>query len=90
MLSFLPRDVLDEIWDLIELVSEIFLLTLTYILNIFLERIMTDALEKHDRKFSIGGRNITNLHFADDINALAEEEQEALVDNLDKICASIR
>ena len=59
-------------------------------MNIFLERIMTDALEKHDRTFCIGGRNITNLHFADDINALAEEEQEALVDNLDKICASIR
>ena len=54
--------------------------------NIFLERIMSDALEEHDRKVSIGGRNITNLRFADDIDALAEEEQqlEALVESLDK------
>ena len=44
--------------------------------NIFLERIMSDALEEHDGKVSIGGRNITNLRFADDIDALAEEEQE--------------
>ena len=27
--------------------------------NIFLERIMSDALEEHDGKVSIGGRNIT-------------------------------
>ena len=44
--------------------------------NIFFERIMSDALEEHDGKVSIGGRNITNLRFADDIDALAEEEQE--------------
>ena len=52
--------------------------------NIFLERIMSDALEEHDGKVSIGGRNITNLRFADDIDALAEEEQEleALVESL--------
>ena len=56
--------------------------------NIFLERIMSDALEEHDGKVSIGGRNITNLWFADDIDALAEEEQEleALVESLDKTC----
>ena len=56
--------------------------------NIFLERIMSDALEEHDGKLSIGGRNITNLRFADDIDALAEEEQEleALVESLDKTC----
>ena len=56
--------------------------------NIFLERIMSDALEEHDGKVSIGGRNITNLRFADDIDALAEEEQEleALVTSLDKTC----
>ena len=54
--------------------------------NIFLERIMPDALEEHDGKVSIGGRNITNLRFADDIDALAEEEQEleVLVESLDK------
>ena len=56
--------------------------------NIFLNWIMSDALEKHDRKVSIGGRNITNLRFADDIDVLAEEEQEleALVESLDKTC----
>ena len=41
--------------------------------NIFLERIMSDALEEHDEKVS---RNITNLRFANDIDAVAEEEQE--------------
>ena len=57
-------------------------------LNIFLERIMSDALEEHNGKVSIGGRNITNLRFADDIDALAEEEQEleALLESLDKSC----
>ena len=44
--------------------------------NIFIKRIMSDALEVHDRKVNIGGRNITNLRFADDTDALAEEEQE--------------
>ena len=56
--------------------------------NIFLERIMSDALDEHNGTVSIGGRNITNLRFADDIDALAEEEQEleALVESLDKTC----
>ena len=55
---------------------------------IFLERTMSDALEEHDGKVSIGGRNITNLRFAADKDALAEEEQEleALVESLDKTC----
>ena len=49
---------------------------------------MTDAVEEHDGKVSIGGRNITNLWFADAIDALAEEEQEveALVEGLDETC----
>ena len=49
---------------------------------------MSDALEEHDGKVSLGGRNITNLPFADDIDALAEEKQEleALVESLDKTC----
>ena len=34
--------------------------------NIFLERIMTDALEDYEGTVSIGGRTITNLRFADD------------------------
>ena len=56
--------------------------------NIFLERIMFDALEEHYGKVSIGGRNITSLRFGDGIEALAEEEQklEALAENLDKTC----
>ena len=44
--------------------------------NIFLERIMTDALENHEGSVSIGGRTITNLRFADDIDALAGKEDE--------------
>ena len=62
--------------------------SVTHPLQHFLERIMSDALEEHDGKVSIGGRNITNLRFADDIDTLAEEEQEleALVESLDKTC----
>ena len=49
---------------------------------------MSDAFEEHDGKDSIGGRNITNLRFADDMDALAEDEQEleALVESLEKTC----
>ena len=41
----------------------------------FMERIMTDALENYDGTVSIGGRTITNLHFADDIDGLAERKK---------------
>ena len=60
--------------------------TLTHPLEIFLERIMTDALEDHEGTVSIGGRTITNLRFADDIDGLAGEEEELanLVERLDK------
>ena len=60
--------------------------------NIFLERIMSDALEEHDGKVSIGGRNITNLRFADDKDALAvkEQELEALAESLEKPAQGIR
>ena len=44
--------------------------------NIFLERIMTDALEDHEGTVSIAGRAITSLRFADDIDGLAGEEEE--------------
>ena len=40
----------------------------------FLERIVSDDLEEHDGKVSVDGRNITNLRFADDIDALAVED----------------
>ena len=54
--------------------------------NIFLEGIMSDAVEGHDGKVSIGGRNITNLWYANDIDTLAEEGLEALVESLHKTC----
>ena len=38
--------------------------------------IMTEALELHEGSVSVGGRNITNLRFADDIDGLAGSEQE--------------
>ena len=44
--------------------------------NTFLERIMTDALDDQEGSVSIGGRTITNLRFADDIDGLAGEEEE--------------
>ena len=49
---------------------------------------MSDALEEHGGKVSVSGRNITNLRFADDIDALAKEEREleTLVGSLDKTC----
>ena len=37
---------------------------------------MTDGLEDHEGFASIGGRTITNLRFADDIDGLAGEEGE--------------
>ena len=47
---------------------------------------MTGTLEDHEGTVSIGGRTITNLHFADDINGLAGEEEKLakLVECLDK------
>ena len=47
---------------------------------------MTDALQDHEGTVSIGGRTITNLRFADDIDGSAGEEEELakLVERLDK------
>ena len=49
---------------------------------------MSDALEEHDGKVSIISRNSINLQFADDIDVVAEEEQEqeTLVESLNKTC----
>ena len=54
--------------------------------NIFLERIMTDALEDHEGTASIRGGTITNLRFADDIDGFTGEKEELayLVERLDK------
>ena len=48
---------------------------------------MTDALNDHEGTVSIGGRNITNLRFADDIDGLAGREDELadLVERIDKL-----
>ena len=50
---------------------------------------MTDALEDHEGTDSIGGRTITNLRFADDIDGLAGEEEALakLVECLDNASA---
>ena len=47
---------------------------------------MTDALEDHEGTFSIGGRIITHLRFAVDIDGVAGEEEELanLVERLNK------
>ena len=62
--------------------------SVTHPLQYFSRTEMSDALEEHNGKVSIGGRNITNLQFADDIDALVEEKQEleALVESLGKTC----
>ena len=48
---------------------------------------MADASEFHEGTVSIGGRTITNLRFADDIDGLAGEEEELanLAEHLDKV-----
>ena len=55
-----------------------------------LERVMTDAFEDHEGTVGIGGSTITNLHFADDIDGLAGEEEELakLVEHHDKASTS--
>ena len=55
----------------------------TSLLNIFLERIMTDILEDHEGTVSTRVRTITSLRFADGIDGLAGEEELAkLVERL--------
>ena len=48
---------------------------------------MTDALDDHVGTVSIGGRPVTNLRFADDIDGLAgsEDELRELITKLEKI-----
>ncbi|PIK47622.1 endonuclease-reverse transcriptase [Apostichopus japonicus] len=58
--------------------------------NVFLKKIMSDALKMHEGTVSIGGRTCNNLRFADDIDALAgkEEELSSIVERLDKTSAA--
>ena len=61
--------------------------TLTHLLNIFLEKIMTDTLQDHEGTVSTGGRTISNLRSADDNDGSAGEEEELakLVEHLGKV-----
>ena len=54
--------------------------------KIFLQRIITDALEDHSDTDSTAGRTISNLRFADNIDGRAGEEEELtkLIQRLDK------
>ena len=49
--------------------------------NVFLNRIVSDALEKHDGKVSIGSKNTTNLWFEDD---------KAQAESFDKTCTKYK
>ena len=51
---------------------------------------MTDALEDHEGTVSTGGRTITNLRFADEIDGLAGEKEELtkLIERLGKASAA--
>ena len=59
--------------------------TFIHPLHHFSGKNMADALEDYEGTVSIGGRAITSLRFADDIDGLKgeEEEQENLVERLD-------
>ena len=56
--------------------------------NIFLERIMHITLKNHESTIKIGGRPISNLRFADDIDLLAGSELQSLTDSLEKAATS--
>ena len=60
--------------------------------NIFLERIISEALGNQEGIVSIGGRLITNFRFANDIVINAEEEEEAgvLVDRFNTTTTSFK
>ena len=51
---------------------------------------MTDALEEHESTVSIGGRTVSILRFADDIDGLAGSDVELaeLIKRLDDSCSS--
>ena len=53
---------------------------------------MSDTLEEHNEKVSISNRTIINLMYADDLDAVAKEEQglEALAESLDKTSTRLK
>ena len=46
----------------------------------------SDTLEEHNGKINLGGRNITSQPFVDDIDTVAEQEVESLIESLNKTC----
>ena len=54
----------------------------TALFNIFLERILSDALEGSGGKISIGGSTITDLKLVNDFDAVAKEELVLIRPNL--------
>ena len=50
---------------------------------------MTDALEDHKASVSVGGRTVSNLRFANDIDGLAgsETELEEIISRLNQSCS---
>ena len=61
----------------------------TTLFNIYRERIMQETLENYNSTVSIGGRQISNLRFADDIDLMAgsNDDLQVLTDRL-VTCAS--
>ena len=57
--------------------------------NLFLENIMSEALQTFNGTVSVGGRHISNLRFADDIDLMAGSRRELseLTTLLDKTCS---
>ena len=63
----------DTVFFLIQVIKNLHnKVTSAVLFNIFLERIRKDALYNHKGTVSIGGRTITNLRFADDIDEIDE------------------
>ena len=62
-----------------------------YLFNIFLEQIMSEALEGFETAVSINGKPITNLRFADDIALITNsmEKLSELTERLDKASAKM-
>jgi len=58
-----------------------------YLFNILAEMVMRETLGGFQGGLQIGGRTVTNLHYADDIILLATSEMELqeLVDRLDQV-----
>ena len=67
------------------------MLTVPCLFNLFLEEILTNALDDFISSPKIGGRGICNLRFADNIDLIAEnkEELDELTKRLDKAASNM-